>query len=274
MLLCHGFPCALLGPFLWGHILLLPCLIILHHGPSVSTCFPISPASAQGCLSSHTSPELVYIENAHLQPEKSWRQQPPTLPSTLSLAPSIGLPHCLLTEACGLTCVCFSFANIRSPKFLGSSGSPGSGRTDTTILVGAQCSNTQSRGNRPPPPYWTQDSLTTGSLMTSALGSSPARGAGRSEVSVRTGRQARAKQWLHFLSTGPWLLLSRPLGSLKQNGSSALCMPLPQGASEQKRDHHHPSTLLNPPCTLGAESPQPTHLPGIKPPSISPVRGR
>ena len=176
MLLCHGFPCALLGPFLWGHILLLPCLIILHHGPSVSTCFPISPASAQGCLSSHTSPKLVYIENAHLQPEKSWRQQPPTLPSTLSLAPSIGLPHCLLTEACGLTCVCFSFANIRSPKFLGSSGSPGSGRTDTTILVGAQCSNTQSRGNRPPPPYWTQDSLTTGSLMTSSPWSRPLRG--------------------------------------------------------------------------------------------------
>lgn len=123
------------GLFLWGHILLLPCLIIFHHSPRVSKCSPVSPAPmpAQGCLSSHTS-DLANMWNAHPPPPSlrnpgvnSPPPHPPISPGTLrALGLGLRTPS-LLRVACGFNPqVCLLFiCQHQVPKAPGQSwGSP------------------------------------------------------------------------------------------------------------------------------------------------------
>lgn len=135
-----------------------------------------------------------------------------------------------------LPCVCFSCANVKPPKGLGSPGE---------ALEGAIPSP-------PPPPYWTKGSLTPASLMTSgcprpAPGGQPSpwRKAPRGQCQDRR----RGKGQAQVLAPPIQATLTLAPGM----GPPLSDMALPPAAGEQqtglvrKRDHPHPAALLTPP---------------------------
>lgn len=87
----------------------------------------------------------------------------------------------------------------------------GQGRTDTTVLRGLRAVAPKAEETPHPPPYWTQGSLTTGSLMTSAPGRQPGPWSGTLRGQHQDRKASKDQAVASFFEHRPWLLLSRPL---------------------------------------------------------------